>query len=263
MNTKSIILAALALIPILLLAGWIVNQPPVLKTPVLANAAPCLEEPRTITVTGDADVRVSPDEVIITLGIETWNKNLDEAKSENDERTRQVLALTDDFDIEPRHIQTEYLSIDPSYENWENRHIDGFYVRKTIVITLKNISKFEDLITGVLEHGVNHIHGIQFRTTELRKYKDEARALAIKAAEEKAIALAGELGQDVGKPRAISENQTGWWSWYGSWWGSYWSGSMAQNVIQEVGSNYSLEEGTIAPGQITVNAKISATFELE
>ena len=246
MNTKSIILAALALIPILLLAGWIVNQ-----------------DPRTITVTGDADVRVSPDEVIITLGIETWNKNLDEAKSENDERTRQVLALTDDFDIEPRHIQTEYLSIDPSYENWENRHIDGFYVRKTIVITLKNISKFEDLITGVLEHGVNHIHGIQFRTTELRKYKDEARALAIKAAEEKAIALAGELGQDVGKPRAISENQTGWWSWYGSWWGSYWSGSMAQNVIQEVGSNYSLEEGTIAPGQITVNAKISATFELE
>jgi len=39
-------------------------------------------EPRLITVTGDAEVRVVPDEVILTLGVETWNKDLAVAKSQ-------------------------------------------------------------------------------------------------------------------------------------------------------------------------------------
>jgi len=33
-------------------------------------------------------------------------------------------------------------------------------------------------------------------------------------------------------------------------------------VIQEVGGGSSSLDGTLAPGQITVNAKISVTFEL-
>lgn len=263
MNTKAIVITSVLLIPILFLVGWIMHQPVIQDASASNGSQICCDEPRTITVTGDADVRVVPDEVIITLGIETWDKNLDKAKNQNDERIKRVLALTNDFDIEPRHVQTDYISIDPSYDNWERRHIDGFYVRKTIVITLKEIPKFEDFITSVLDEGVNHIHGIEFRTTELRKHKDEARALAIRAAKEKASALTSELNVDIGKPLSINEHQTGWWSWYGSWWGSYWSGSMAQNVIQEVGNNYSFEQGTIAPGQITVNAKVSVTFKLD
>ncbi|MGD9365498.1 MAG: SIMPL domain-containing protein [Desulfobacteraceae bacterium] len=37
-------------------------------------------EPRLITVTGDAEVRVVPDEVLLTLGVETWDKDLNIAK---------------------------------------------------------------------------------------------------------------------------------------------------------------------------------------
>ncbi|NQT73078.1 MAG: SIMPL domain-containing protein [Chloroflexi bacterium] len=264
MNTKSIILTAVALTLVLLTAGYIVNQPVIREVSASTANPPCPDEPRTISVTGDAGIRVAPDEVIITLGIETWNEDLNKAKSENDERVKQVLALADDFDIEPRYIQTDHISIEPRYEDWyEKQDFIGFNVRKSIVITLRDIDKFEDLITSALEGGVNRIHGIQFRTTELRKHKDEARSLAIKAAEEKAIALAGELGQEIGKPQHINESHSGWWSWYGSYWGSYWSGPMAQNVIQEVGSGSSSLDGTMAPGQITVNAKISVTFELK
>lgn len=222
------------------------------------------EEPRLITVTGDADVKVPPDEVIITLGVETWDEDLDVAKGLNDTRVKDVLAIAQDFKIESKHIQTEHISIEPRYDDsYERRDFIGFFVRKTIVITLKDISKFEDLLTSVLGAGVNYVHGIQFRTTELRKYKDQARELAIKAAKEKAIALAGELDQDVGEPRSIQENQSGWWSWYGSWWGSRGGGGMAQNVIQEVGGGSVGGENSMAPGQITVNARVTVSFELE
>ncbi len=251
MKVKPINLVAVAIISIFLLGAWTENQP-------------ASQSPRLITVTGDADVRVGPDEVILTLGIETWDEDLKTAKNQNDERVRQVLALVKSYDVQSQHIKTDHISIEPRYhDNYEKRGFIGFFARKTIVITLKDISKFEDLLTDVLDGGVNYVHGVQFRTTELRKYKDEARALAIKAAQEKAIALAGELGQEVGQPQAIREDQGGWWSGYNAWWGSRWGGGMAQNVIQEVGGSSLTAENSMAPGQITINARVTVSFELE
>jgi uncharacterized protein YggE len=104
--------------------------------------------------------------------------------------------------------------------------------------------------------------GIQFRTTELRKHRDEARGLAIQAAREKAVAMAGELGQAVGPPKTIYEQQVGWYSAYNAWWGARYGGSMSQNVIQETGAGTMSSATTVAPGQITVNAKVTVTFEL-
>ena len=86
--------------------------------------------------------------------------------------------------------------------------------------------------------------------------------MAIKAAQEKAVALAAELGQKVGDPHMIREERSGWWSGYGAWWGSRWGGAMAQNVIQEVGGNALTGESSVAPGQISVTAKVTASFEL-
>ena len=90
--------------------------------------------------------------------------------------------------------------------------------------------------------------------TALREHKDQARALAIRAAQEKAGALAGELGQRVQETFPISEDQSGWWYGSSAWWGSRWGNAMAQNVVQEVNGYALTADSSIAPGQITVNA---------
>jgi uncharacterized protein YggE len=220
-------------------------------------------EPRLITVTGDAEVRVVPDEVILTLGVETWNKDLNIAKQENDQRSQKIIDVGKKHKIDKKYIQTDYLSIEPRYEHsYERKKFIGYFVRKSIVMTLRDISKFESILSDVLEAGANYVHGVQFRTTELRKYRDQARLLAIKAAQEKAKALAKELGQKVGDPYSIQENPSGWWSWYNNWWGSRWRGGMAQNVIQNVQSP-SESDSSIALGQIKINAKVTVSFELK
>lgn len=228
---------------------------PLISSPVQA------EEDRVINVTGDAEVRVVPDEVVITLGVETDDMKIDVAKEKNDERVQRVLALTEEYGIEPRHVQTEYIDIEPRYD-YDDVFL-GYFVRKTIVVTLKDISLFEDFLTDALKEGVNYVHGIEFRTTELRKYRDQARDLAIQAAKEKAEDLAGALDQTVGLPQTITENRNWWWSSYGSWWGSRRGGSMAQNVIQNVGEPAATGEGAFAPGQVVVQASITVSFELE
>lgn len=216
------------------------------------------QERRIITVTGEAEVRVVPDEAVFTFGIETSNKDIDEAQRENDRRVKDVLALADKLGIERKYVQTNYLSIEPRYEDRgehgseRRREFVGYYARRDISITLKNLSLFEELLSRSLKLGVNYVGGAQFRTSELRKHRDQARLMAIRAAKEKAVALAGELGAKIGRPVSISED-----GGYGMRGGR----AMMQNAMDEAPDGG--DGSTLAPGQMAVNARVTVTFELE
>jgi len=221
------------------------------------------EQPRLITVSGEAEVKVVPDEVVLTLGVETWKKELQAAKERNDAIVQRLFSYAQENDIEPRDLQTDYISIEPRYEDdYERQNFIGFFVRNTVVITLRDPERFNDFLAGVLQTGVTHVHGIEFRTSQLRQHRDQARALAIRAAEEKATALAGELGQRLGEPTSVSEDSAGWYSWYNSWWGYRYGSPMSQNVVQPSGEGVA-PEGAVAPGTISVTARVTVTFELE
>jgi uncharacterized protein YggE len=228
------------------------------RTVLAADTAPT----RSITVTGDADVRVAPDEVLFVFGVEIGDANLNTAKNQNDARVALVINKLKSMGIDQKYIQTDQISIEPRYkDSYTRTDVIGFVVRKTIAVTLKDVSKFDDVLTNSLNLGVTNVQNIDFRTTELRKYRDQARALAIQAAREKAEAMSKELGMKVGKPVTIREEYSNWWSSY-SW--RFGGGSMSQNVVQNAGGSGSMpDDSAFAPGQITVNARVSITFEIE
>ena len=233
-------------------------------------------QPRLLNVSGQAQINVVPDQVYIYLGVETINPDLASAKSQNDEIVKKVLNLTQKFKIEPKHVQTDHISVFPEYADvydqiaqMNKSVLKGYHVRKTVSICLKDISKFEELISRALSSGVTHVHGVQFMTTQLRKYRDEARAMAVKAAQNKANDLAKELGVKVGKPYTVSEYSGGWSSSYSSWWGNsgyyqYGSG-MAQNIMQNAANSGDSPDfdGSVALGQIQVSASVNVSFELQ
>jgi hypothetical protein len=220
-------------------------------------------ETGSIQVTGEAEVKVVPDEVRLTIGVETRHAELNIARNRNDRRVEELIKIAKDFGIRSKDIQTDYIHVEPYYsDSYYYGDIEGYYVRKAIVLVLHDMTRFEALLTALTEGGATHIHGIQFRTTELRKYRDQARALAVKAAQEKAAAMASELDTSIGAPTNIREENVGWWSWYGhNWWASGY-GAMSQNVVQNAGPTSVEVDGSIAPGQISVTARVAATFEL-
>lgn len=221
----------------------------------------------TIDVQGSADVKVVPDEVFIVFGVETSNPSLSVSKSENDERVRLLLGITREMKIDPKFVQTDFINIEP----WEHELRDDkntirreYRVRKSIAVTLKEVPRFEELLSRALEAGVNFVHGIQFRTTELRKHRDRAREMAIQAAREKAVLLAGQLGRQVGPATRISEYGGGWYSYYNSWGqGGYSNYSNAMSQVSSQSGQSGSAEGTIALGQITVTASVSVSFVLQ
>lgn len=225
-------------------------------------ATQVIPSPNTISTSGDAEVRVVPDEVVLNMGVETADRSLRAAKAANDVAIQHALEVASHHGVPSKNVQTDYISIEPRYRRDEvTGTLLGYVVRKSLTIRLNDISKFEELFTDLLDAGVNVVHGIEFRTTELRKYRDQARALAIKAAREKAEALAETAGHRAGSTLSISENGGGWFSPYNSWWGRGYGNSM-QNVIQSDGSAGSTE-ATLALGQITVTAHVSITVALE
>jgi uncharacterized protein YggE len=125
-------------------------------------------------------------------------------------------------------------------------------VIKKVAIVLRDVSKAEDLLADIFQSGVTNIEDVEFRTTQLRKYKDQARAMAIKAAQEKAGALAREINQTIGKAYSIQEQ--------GQNYGGLPNNS---NSIGFASSSYSDEESTIALGQISVTARVVVSFELK
>jgi uncharacterized protein YggE len=240
--------------------------------PIIALAllpfTPAFAEPQ-INVSGSAEVKVAPDEIHLRVGVETRNENLDVARRQNDERVSSALAFLKDGDIKEKDIQTDIITVEPDYD-YNKSHVQpvAYIIRKSIEIRVTAITNFEGIVTGLLTNGVNYVHGIDFRTSQLRKYRDEARAMAIKAAKEKADAMASELGVKCGKVYNINVNDwSGGWSGYANYWGARWGGPFqTQNAVQNLGDIAGAADAvgeTFSIGQISVSATVNVSFLIE
>ena len=147
---------------------------------VLAFTAPLMAQdfqvhapPRTISTSGEAIVYVVPDEVVVMFGVATFNAELDKAKAENDERSARLLKAVKALGVEDKHVQTDTLRVGIHYTN-DHFHIEGYSANRIYSVTLKDPKLFEKCIDTVLKSGANQFSGFEFKTTELRKYRDQA-----------------------------------------------------------------------------------------
>jgi len=228
----------------------------------LLIAQPALAQ--NISVTGDASIMVMPDRVNLSLGVESRHQSLVAAKAENDAGVRKVIDAARALGIAPADIQTDYMQVTMRYDNNAETIINHYVVTKDVQILLRNVDQFEELLSRVLLAGANHIYDVDFSTSELRKHRDAARALAMKAAQEKANDLAGAAGlKVVGTPYDVGTSSYGGGASYGRRSRGY--GSMSQNVVQDIGSgsNGIGADGTVALGKISVTASVSVSYRLQ
>ena len=91
-------------------------------------------------------------------------------ETENDSIAAKVIDLTKKYGIEQKHVQSDYIRTYPSYQYErynETSKIAYYVVQKRIVIKLKEISKFEQLLSDITGTGGAMIQGIEFLSTEI------------------------------------------------------------------------------------------------
>ena len=227
----------------------------------LLLATPLFADPlnRTITTSGDATVRVSPDQAVLNLGVSSFAPTLAEATRINADVGTRLLAAVKAAGIEQKDIAIDTLRLGLRYR--DNNHpakgIEGYETERSYAITVRSIDRVEAVLRAALDGGANTIESVQFRTSEARKHRDRARSMAVRAAYEKAQLLAGELGAKVGSPITITESNSTWSGYY-----SRQSNAMLQmqNSTEDAGGT--TPDEAIAPGQLSVSASVNVVFDL-
>jgi uncharacterized protein YggE len=238
--------------------------------PVIASKTTC-DPSRTVQVSGTALINVIPDRALIQLGVQSNGRSAADVQAANSATIERVVKSIKAFGVEAKYISTDWYFIEPLYDDYESLHIKGYRINNTVAITLRDVSKTNDVISAALQAGANQVTNLELYTSELRKYRDQARELAIKAAVEKAQSLASAAGAQTGCMLNISENT---WSYYNGWWGGGYGGGRTQNVwTQNVSQNAApaaggdagalSEAGLVNLGQIAVKAEVNASFSLK
>ena len=242
---------------------------PVLCGLLLAALLPCQTAeaqeraaPPLITVSGQAEMRVQPDEAVLELEVEKLDKDINAARQQADDSVAQILALARRNGVPQQNVKTDYITVGMKYSTdlvddaddedakKVKREFVGYEVSKSVTVRLTDLSRFEGFFAEVLKAGVSRVKGVTFYTSQLRKYRDQARAAAIRAAREKAVALSAAVGQTIGKAYKISEEDPS-------------RGSAMSNSVSYIPGNYSSDESSaFAPGTITVSANVTVSFIL-
>ena len=221
---------------------------------------------RSINTAGEATVYVVPDEAEISLGVETWANKLNDAKSTNDKSAESAVAAIKALGIDAKQISTNDVTVSIDYEGSSyHRQIVGYSVRRTYVVKVKDVSLVSKVVDSALNNGANEISGVTFSSTELRKYRDQARKMAAKAAREKAIDLAAQLDAAVGPVRTVNESSGMWGNYWGGYnrFSGYGQNNMVQNATAAGGDGGDGGDGTAPPGQIAIRASVTTTFDLQ
>lgn len=233
----------------ILLTGWLIGA----STPGCATA-----NGRFIAVEGQACVQVVPDEAVLTLGIETLGQDLGKVRAENERRMLAMLEVADEHDVPREWVQTEKLRVEPIYRDpREPLSLQGYLTRRRVTIRLHDLTALEVLVAAMLESGATHVHDVFYGTEAVHAHREEARKLALQAAREKAVAMAQELDERVGRPLKIEEHPMSAWSGY-----PHWRVGALSNAETTVESDDDAFGGPVAPGQIAIRAHVAVTFEL-
>jgi uncharacterized protein YggE len=210
--------------------------------------------PRTVAVTGTAEIETTPDGFVISVGIDSFAGDAAKAKADNDGVMRALMEVPKHFDVDAKWIRTEGFSINPRFEgSWEARRVVGFEAHKTLVITLHDEKKVEPVLEGLFRDGANRLDGVRFKSQRILEQRKEARTRAVAQAREKAEAMAAVLGQKVARPLKMEETpEAQTWPW---------TPQPQSNAVFNNDTRSELREA-MATGKIRIPATVSVTFEL-
>ncbi|MBK5212308.1 MAG: SIMPL domain-containing protein [Flavobacteriaceae bacterium] len=204
--------------------------------------------PPTIDVAGEGIVRVVPDEVTINIRVENTGENTKLLKEQNDATINEVLKFLKKMEIADKDVHTEYMNLSKNYDY--NSKTYTFAANQSLSIKLRDLKKYEPVMKGLLDTGINRIDGVSFSSSNKEVLESQARKKAVENAQMKAKEYASVLNQTVGKAVSISE----------------FSNSVGPQPMMYKSAMMSDESGgsqqTISPGEMEIRTTVNVSFLL-
>jgi uncharacterized protein len=156
-----------------------------------------IENPFGITVFGSATVRVEPDVAVLNFSVSRLKPEPKEAYEDVREAAQKIQKFLANAKLTDAGSSRINLSEAYEHKNGEQKFL-GCRTRVEFRVVLSDLSRVEEILTGLIDAGVNNIGSVDFQTTRLKQIRAEARQKAVAAAREKAEIYCTAAGVALG-----------------------------------------------------------------
>ena len=159
---------------------------------------------RTVTVSAQSDIEVAADEALVSFRIHTQDPKILEATALNDSRTREVIQKVKGLGIADEHLRMIDFDVSRQYSN--TGVFQHFYVDRSFACRIHDFTMIEQLLSALLQSGVEHIDRVKYQVKNQRLAQRDARKMAFEIAKEKATSLAELSEMKLGKVISVKED---------------------------------------------------------
>lgn len=162
--------------------------------------------PARITVTGTGTVSGTPDQLVLSMGVQASAASVSVALEQADQAVSRVTGALRRSGVAAADLQTSGLSIQPNYRA-SSPTPDGYAVQESLTAMLRHIATAGTQIGTAVQAGGNAVtvDGISLNLADDNGLLAAARAAAITDARVKAGQYARAIGQPLGSVLSITD----------------------------------------------------------
>jgi uncharacterized protein YggE len=213
------------------------------------------QTPRTLVVSGNGTVSLTPDVAYIYIGVHTDDPDLASGVSRNNTQAQALVNALKNAGIDGKDIQTSNFSV---YTNGsqgfdkatgQTTNAGVYYsVDNTVYVTMRDLSKLGTILNTAVSSGANSINSISFDVADKTAAMEQARQKAMTNASNLAAELAKTAGVNLGEIQNVTYSDISPSPYYGMGGG----GAAAPNASVP-----------IQPGQTQISVTVSVTYAIK
>lgn len=216
-------------------------------------AADILDQPH-VAVYGTSEINVAPNEMNWRLTVRNEDSQLPAVAQKHTEIVNKVVTFLKGLNIDKDKLQTSRMQFG---ENWKYRNDEnvkiGYYASTDVTFTIADLNLYEKLWMGLSQIEGVSIQDVEYGHSDRIRFQNESRQKALLAAKEKAAALAGTLGSNLGEVLKIEESAPQFRPMPYS--------NLISNESYDMGQAASMQ--VLEPGQITISTQVFVVFKLQ
>jgi uncharacterized protein YggE len=162
-------------------------------------------------VSGQGKVTITPNIVILNIGVQAQAATVDEAQSQASTAMDKMMAALIDNGVAKKDIQTQQFSIQQQvrYDNYSSTTtVTGYQVNNMVNATVRSTDKVGTIIDAAAKAAGDaiRINSVNFSVDQPDQYYSQARQLAMDNAKAKAQETAKLAGVTLGRVTYVSES---------------------------------------------------------
>lgn len=173
-----------------------------------AGTAAAADAPqRLVSVSGTGEVKAQPDMAYVTIGVEARKPTLEAARGEVNAAVERLLTLTRELKIDPKHIDSTRLQVQPDYrwdEKTQQQVLLGYVVNRQLDVELHDLDRLGSLLERAVSAGANQVGGARLDSSRRDDLEREALTKAVQDARLNADTLARAAGVKLGPVQSLS-----------------------------------------------------------